>query len=84
MREVGAVEAQGRFSQLLDCAEQGEEVAIMRHGREVARLVPAARQGTDHENAKAALRRIRERAEQLRLGRFDWAEWKSFRDDERP
>jgi hypothetical protein len=30
------------------------------------------------------LRRIRERAEQLKLGGFDWSEWKTFRDDGRP
>ena len=34
--------------------------------------------------AHAALRRIRERAEQLKFGAFDWSEWKAFRDEGRP
>jgi hypothetical protein len=33
---------------------------------------------------RAAVRRIRERAEQLKLGRFDWSEWKSYRGEGRP
>jgi prevent-host-death family protein len=43
MREVGASEAKNRFGQLLDWVEQGEEVTITRHGKEVARLVPSGR-----------------------------------------
>ena len=34
--------------------------------------------------ARAALRRIRERAEHSRLGRFEWPEWKAYRDEGRP
>jgi hypothetical protein len=30
------------------------------------------------------LLRVRERAEQWKLGAFDWSEWKTFRDDGRP
>jgi hypothetical protein len=30
---------------------------------------------------RAALRRTRESAEQSKLGRFDWTEWKSYRDE---
>ena len=82
MREVGAFEAKNKLSQLLDEVERGEEITITRHGKEVARLVPA-RQGFNREEARAALRRIRERAQQHKLGRFDWAEWKAFRDEGR-
>ena len=83
MREIGAFEAKNKLGQLLDLVEQGEEVLITRHGKEVARLVPA-RQARDREEARAALARIRARAEQRALGPFDWAEWKSFRDEGRP
>jgi prevent-host-death family protein len=41
MREVGAFEAKNRLGQLPDLVEQGEEITITRHGREVSRLVPA-------------------------------------------
>jgi prevent-host-death family protein len=82
LREVGAFEAKNKLGQLLDLVEQGEEIMITRHGKEVARLVPV-RSIRSREEARAALRRIRERAEQRKLGRFDWAEWKSYRDDGR-
>lgn len=40
MRTVQIVEAKARFSALLADVEAGEEIAITRHGRVVARLVP--------------------------------------------
>lgn len=83
MREVGAFEAKNKFGQLLDWVEQGEEVTITRHGKEVARLVPV-RGGFNREEARAAIQRIRERAQKSRLGRFKWAEWKAYRDEGRP
>ena len=46
-------------------------------------MVPV-RPGFKRDEARAAIQRIRDRAEQLRLGRFDWAEWKSYRDEGRP
>ena len=83
MREVGAFEAKNKLGQLLDLVERGEEVMITRHGKEVARLIPA-RPTRSREQARAALRRIRERAEARKLGPFDWAEWKAYRDEGRP
>ena len=63
MREVGAFEAKNKFGQLLDWVEQGEEVTITRHGKEVARLVPV-RPGFNRDEASAAVRRIRDRDNQ--------------------
>lgn len=83
MREVGAFEAKNKLGQLLDLVEQGEEITITRHGKDVARLVPA-RHHVSREEARAAVRRIRERAEQSKLGHFDWSEWKAYRDEGRP
>ena len=83
LRAVGAFEAKNKLGQLLDLVEQGEEVTITRHGKEVARLVPA-RPARSREQARAAIRRIRERAEQRRFGPFDWSEWKIYRDEGRP
>jgi prevent-host-death family protein len=83
MREIGAFEAKNKLSQLLDLVEQGEEVTITRHGKAVARLAPI-RPTHSREQARAAIRRIRERAESKRLGRFDWAEWRAYRDEGRP
>jgi antitoxin (DNA-binding transcriptional repressor) of toxin-antitoxin stability system len=39
VRLVGAFLAKNKLGQLLDLVEQGEEVTITRHGKEVARLV---------------------------------------------
>jgi prevent-host-death family protein len=83
MREVGAFEARNNVGQLLDWVEQGEEITITRDGRQVARLVPV-RPGFDRAEARAALQRMRDRAEQHRLGCFEWAEWKAYRDEGRP
>jgi prevent-host-death family protein len=83
MREVGALEAKERLGDLLDLVDRGEEVIITRHGREVARLIPA-RPVRSREQARAAMRRIRQRAEESKLGRFDWSEWKTYREQDRP
>jgi prevent-host-death family protein len=83
VREVGAFEAKNKLGQLLDLVEQVEVVVITRHGKEVARLVPA-RPVRNREQARAAIQRIRDRAEQRKLGPFEWSEWKSYRDQGRP
>jgi len=83
MREVGAFEAKNKLGQLLDLVERGEEIVITRHGKEVARLVPP-QTAFNRDQARAAIRRIRERAEKLKLGPFEWAEWRSSRDEGRP
>jgi prevent-host-death family protein len=83
MLEIGAFEAKNKLGHLLDLVEQGEEITITRRGKEVARLVPA-RPTHSRDEARAAIQRIRARAEELKLGRFDWTEWKSYRDEGRP
>jgi prevent-host-death family protein len=40
MEEVNVKEARKRISELLDKAQRGEEVLIMRRGKKVARLSP--------------------------------------------
>jgi prevent-host-death family protein len=82
MRSVGAFEARNKLGQLLDLVEKGQEFTITRHGKAVARLVPA-RPVRNRKIAKAAVRRIRERAKKSKLGHFDWSEWKSYRDEDR-
>ena len=42
MRSVGAFEAKTHLAALLDAVSAGEQITITRHGRPVARLVPAA------------------------------------------
>jgi prevent-host-death family protein len=83
MTEVGAFEAKTHFAQLLQRVERGEEITITRRGKAVARLVPAAAK-RDPEAVLATFRRLRERARRSGLGRFDWAEWRAYRDQGRP
>lgn len=40
MKSVNLAEAKARLSALVDGAEAGESVVILRHGKPVARLVP--------------------------------------------
>ena len=67
MKEIGAFEAKNRLGQLLDLVEQGEEVVITRHGKAIARLVPA-KAGISRAEAHEAARLIREMSRGVRLG----------------
>jgi prevent-host-death family protein len=82
MSEVGTFEAKNKLSELLTRAERGEEVVITRRGRPIAKLVPFD-SNRDREKAREAMRRIRELAKEMNLGRFDWEEWKKYRDEGR-
>ncbi len=84
MKEIGAFEAKNNLGKLLDRVEHGEELIITRHGRPVAKLIPAV-QGIDREQqTRAAVRRIRTRAESLSPEIFDWRKLKAARDHGRP
>lgn len=50
LREIAASEAKAHFAELLDAVERGETIAITRHGRAIAQLVP---------NEKARRERVR-------------------------
>ena len=52
LKKIGAFEAKNRLSELLDAAENGEEVIITKHGRPVAKLVPI--EPFDRDKARAA------------------------------
>lgn len=57
MREIQATEVKTRFAQLLSAVERGETIAITRHGKPVAHLVPAQKQ--DCAARKAAVERFK-------------------------
>jgi prevent-host-death family protein len=80
--EFGTFEAKNKLSALLDRVERGERVVITRRGKPVAEMIPAAAAEAQRERAREAMRRIRERAEKSG-GKFDWEEWKAFRDEGR-
>jgi prevent-host-death family protein len=82
MKKIGTFEAKNQLSALIDLVAQGEDVVITRHGKPVARLVPPEG-ALRKQDAAAAAERTRENAKAERLGRFDWVEWKAFRDEGR-
>ena len=84
MQQIGAFEAKNTFGSLLDRVEAGEQIEITRHGRPVARIVPRpAVTEEQREIARAAMQRIRQQAKEMKLGPFDWEEWKAYRDEGR-
>lgn len=66
MREIGAFEAKNKLGTLLDQVEHGAEIVITRHGRAVAKLVPA-HPGFDREMAKRAAAGLREASKGVML-----------------
>ena len=59
MRQVQATEAKTRLAELLRVVERGETVAITRHGKPVAHLVPAPVQ--DRVSRERAVERFKRR-----------------------
>lgn len=62
---VGAFEAKTKLSELLDRVEQGEEVVITRHGKEIARLVAVEMPTRDKEAVFKELMEIGERGRRI-------------------
>ena len=68
MREVGATEAKAHLAELLRAVEFGETVAITRHGRAIAHLVPARRQELiSHKEAVGRFRAWRRRRRPVKM-----------------
>jgi prevent-host-death family protein len=59
MTTVGAYEAKTHLPRLLEQVERGETITITKHGREVARLVPAVTAPDEPSEVIAALRSSR-------------------------
>jgi prevent-host-death family protein len=74
MDTIGAFEAKTHLSSLLERVAHGESFTTTRHGKPVARLVPA--QQSDAERIKSAIRRMKEIAAGQTLG----GDWREFRD----
>jgi prevent-host-death family protein len=53
---VTSVEAKARFSELVKRAENGEEVLVTRHGKVVARLLPANEPQVDKPSLLGAMK----------------------------
>jgi len=78
MITVGAFEAKTHLSALLERVAGGEEVLITRHGKAIARLVPAA--AADRARVDETIARLKAARAGVTLGGLDW---KQLRDEGR-
>jgi prevent-host-death family protein len=58
MKRIQASEAKAKFSELLDEVEQGETIAITRHGKVIAHIAP--HEDNRRRTAREAIEGIRE------------------------
>jgi len=72
---IDAAEARAQFESLLDRVESGEEIAITKDGRIVARLIPTT--ASARPDPAAAIKRFRRDATLGEPG------WKALRDEGR-
>ena len=66
MTSVGAFKAKTHFSSLLERVEKGEQIIITRHGKPVAKLVPAT--GVDLQVIEETIAQLKEFAKGQSLG----------------
>jgi prevent-host-death family protein len=77
MQTVGAFEAKTHFSALLNKVEKGEQIVITKHGRIVARLIPAT--ASSHLRIKQAISELKALSQMHHLA----LDWKKLRDEGR-
>jgi prevent-host-death family protein len=68
MKTVGAFEAKTHLSTLLEQVAQGEEITITRHGKAVARLIPAGE--INRERIEDTVARLKSFRRGRRLGKL--------------
>ena len=72
MITVGAFEAKTKLSAFLEKVAQGDEIVITKHGKPIARLVPAAVAG--REQVDEAIAKLRKLRRDTTLGGMSWKE----------
>lgn len=70
MKRVGIYEAKAKLSELVDRVSRGGEVTITKHGKAVAKLVPARARRTESERA-AVIREILEFSKTVKAKPFN-------------
>jgi prevent-host-death family protein len=82
--EVGIFEARNRFSELVEAAEAGEDIVVLRRGKPVIRLVPVVDREALAQRRLDALEKIKAISAEItrRNGRpFTHAELMAARDE---
>jgi prevent-host-death family protein len=79
MLTVQEHEVDAQLTSLLDRAQRGEEVWIMRRGEPVARLVPPAERRRPNVTGEDTVARFRELRKGMSLGGLTWKELRGGR-----
>jgi len=77
---IGTFEAKTHFAKLITQVVAGEEILITKRGKAVAKLIPIEKTYSS-ESIKAAVLRLRNLAKEMKLEKFNWEEWKNYRDE---
>ena len=76
---VGTFEAKTKFTELIKRVDDGEEFLVTKRGQPVAKIIPL-KGIIDNSIVNAAIDRIRILSNDIELKKFDWLEWKAYRD----
>ncbi|RYE13246.1 MAG: type II toxin-antitoxin system prevent-host-death family antitoxin [Rickettsiales bacterium] len=76
---LGTFEAKTNFNKLIKRVNDGEEFLITRRGQPIAKIIPLAKD-LDNIAIINAIARIRKLGKEMQLGKFNWEEWKFYRD----
>ena len=77
MNEITATEAKAHLAYLLRSVEAGETIAITRHGKTIAHLVPAVSRKRDARQAAIArFEKRRERWKSVKVSRKEILAWR--------
>lgn len=77
---ISAAEANRKFSEVLRTVKTGRSVTITNHGRPVAKIVPAEKEGRAVESARAALFARLKKQRAVSIGR--WTREDLYEDNE--
>ena len=77
---IGCFEAKTNFNKIINNVISGEEVFISKRGKPVAKIIPIDK-SFNTERVKNAFLRIHNISKEMNLGKFDWEEFKKYRDE---
>lgn len=79
---VGCFEAKTNFNKIINNVIDGEEILVTKRGKPVAKIIPIEK-SFNTEKVNNAFLRLHNLAKEMNLGKFDWEEFKSYRDEGR-
>jgi prevent-host-death family protein len=79
---VGIFEAKTHFTQIITQVMSGEEIFITRRGEKVAKIVPIEK-NVNSEMMKLTINRLHDLTKEMKLGKFNWDDFKKYRDEGR-